>query len=305
MIIDVHCHLGDILRPGGGRLIWKTGIRQGRGLNLVRFSEGLLYRDPGGIGRLLDRLFADHVTRVEQARNAAATLENLRSAMNTFGVVRAACMPIPPHVTFDDLACAAAVEPAILPFTGADFGRSGDLPARLADHVARGARGLKLHPIIQRRPLDGPDMMAAVEAFAPSGRPVLFHCGISSYYLGKEKTRRQNSGLGHIEGARRLAAAFPGVDFIAGHAGLLEVGQVMDRLGPLANVSVDVSFQPPETIRRLIRVFGPERVLFASDWPYGRHRPALGAVAAACRGDRRLERRILFENAAERLGIAS
>ena len=304
MIIDVHCHLGDILHPGGGRIIWKKGLRSRPGPSLNGLSERLLHRDLGGLLSLMDRGFADHVTRVEQARNAAATLENLRAAMAAFGVVRAVCMPIPPHVTFDDLARVAAADSTIVPFTGVDFSYGKDPTESLAAHVARGARGLKLHPIIQQRPLDGREMMAAVEAFAPHGLPVLFHCGFSSYYLGRDKTRCQNPGLGRIEDARRLAAAFPGVDFIAGHAGLLEAEQAMDRLGPLVNVSVDISFQPPAMIRRLVRVFGPERVFFASDWPYGRHRPALRAVAAACRGDRRVERMILYENAARLLGIA-
>ncbi|MBI9083270.1 MAG: amidohydrolase [Desulfobacterales bacterium] len=303
MIIDIHCHLGDILYPGGGRLIWEKGVRKPRGMDLIGVSERSLHSNMGGLAPLLDRLFMDRVTRAERARNATATLENLRAAMAAAGVTRAVAMPIPPHVTFDDLARAADIDEAILPFTGVDFTRPRDLTAELEDHVARGARGLKLHPIIQQRPLDGPDMMAAVETFAPHGLPVLFHCGVSSYYLGEEKTSRQDPDLGQIEGAVCLASAFPGVSFIAGHAGLFEVNRVMDTLGPLANMSVDISFQSPTTIRKLIRVFGPERVLFASDWPYGNHLPAVRAVQKACGGDRGLERMIFCENAARLLKL--
>ena len=303
MIIDIHCHLGDILYPGGGRLIWDTGVRKQRGPDLISFSERLLHRSMGGLDRVMDRLFMDLVTRAEQARNATATLENLRAAMAAAGITHSVCMPIPPHVTFDDLARAADADKAILPFTGVDFNHSSNMAAELSAHVACGARGLKLHPIIQQRPLDGPETMAAVAAFAPHGLPVLFHCGVSSYYLGEEKVRRQNPGLGRIEDARRLVASFPGVAFIAGHAGLLDVSRVMDLLAPLKNVSVDISFQPPPTIRQLIRTFGPRRVLFASDWPYGNHLPAIRAVERACRGDRRLERMIFFENAARLLRL--
>jgi predicted TIM-barrel fold metal-dependent hydrolase len=56
-------------------------------------------------------------------------------------------------------------------------------------------------------------------------------------------------------------------------------------------------------VRQLIDAFGPERVLFASDWPYGNRAPALAIVREACRGDHALERRILFSNAAELLRI--
>ncbi len=77
----------------------------------------------------------------------------------------------------------------------------------------------------------------------------------------------------------------------------------MQLLAPLPNVFVDTSFQSPERVRQLVAAFGAERVLFASDWPFGNRPPALAIVRAACRGDRGLERRILFENAAELLGI--
>jgi predicted TIM-barrel fold metal-dependent hydrolase len=303
MIVDMHCHLGDILYPDGGRLIWQTGVRKEGGLDLISISEHSLHNSMGGTLALVDRYLSGLVTRAERKRNATATLENMRAAMAAAGVTYAACMPIPPHVTFDDLARAAEADPAILPFTGVDFTRQADLDAKLGDDVARGARGLKLHPIIQQRPLDGTEMMAAVEAFAPHGRPVLFHCGISSYYLGAEKTHRQNPELGRIEDARRLAKAFPGVTFIAGHAGLFKVKAVMDLLGPLDNVAVDISFQSPATIRDLLRVFGPERVLYASDWPYGNHLPAVRSVARACRGDNRLADMIYCENAARLLKL--
>jgi predicted TIM-barrel fold metal-dependent hydrolase len=53
----------------------------------------------------------------------------------------------------------------------------------------------------------------------------------------------------------------------------------------------------------LISTFGPDRVLFGSDWPFGNRPPAVEIVKRACRGDKGLERRIFFENAAELLGV--
>jgi uncharacterized protein len=305
MIIDIHCHLGDILYPDGGRLIWKKGVRKARGFDVISISEASLHNRMGGTIALVDKIMSGLVTRAERKRNANATLENMRTSMDSAGVNRAVCMPIPPYVTFDDLARVAEADESILPFTGVDFTGSNDVAGQLSADVARGARGLKLHPIIQQRPLNGPEMMVAVEVFAPHGLPVLFHCGISSYYLGVEKTRCQNPELGRIEDARCMASAFPGVAFIAGHAGLFKVKDVMNLLGPLSNVSVDISFQSPATIRQLLKVFGPERVLYASDWPYGNHLPPIKAVTKACRGDERLTRMILAENAARLLNLSA
>jgi predicted TIM-barrel fold metal-dependent hydrolase len=177
-----------------------------------------------------------------------------------------------------------------------------DPNAVLAADVAAGARGLKLHPIIQNRPLTSPQTLAFVEAFSPHGLPVLFHCGVSSYYLGKERAREQ-SRYGEIRYAAELVKAFPRVHFIAGHAGLFQVRDVIGMLGHYRNVWVETSFQSVRTVRELIATFGPERVVFGSDWPWGNRSPALAIAKRACRGDRGLERRVLFENAAELLHL--
>jgi predicted TIM-barrel fold metal-dependent hydrolase len=106
---------------------------------------------------------------------------------------------------------------------------------------------------------------------------------------------------GEIHYARDLVAAFPKVSFIAGHAGLFQVDDVMSMLGGFSNVYVDITFQSPATIRKLIQVFGPERVLYGSDWPWGNHLPAIKLVRNACKGDRGLEDLIFHENAARLL----
>ncbi len=141
-----------------------------------------------------------------------------------------------------------------------------------------------------------------MEAFAPYELPVLFHCGISSYYLRPERSK-QEPGYGAIEYSAALVQDFPQVRFIAGHAGLFDVGKVMTQLGRFANVWVDTSFQSVARVRELLEVFGPERVLFGSDWPFGNRRPALDIIRQACAADAGLERRILFENAAELMRI--
>jgi hypothetical protein len=302
-VIDVHAHLGDILEAGGGHLIDAVGVARERVFDPTARSEALLHRDPLRIGKLGYRLFAGAITRAERARNATATLENFRRSLDDSGVTRSVCLPVPPYVTFEDLRRAAEVEPRIIPFTGVDYSRAGKPDFDFADDVRRGARGLKLHPIIQKMSLTSPATRAVVESFAAHELPVLFHCGISSYYLGAERGR-QEPRYGAVHYAAELVRDFPAVRFIAGHAGIFEVSKVMALLGGLPNVWVDTSFQSVRRVRELIEVFGCERVLFASDWPYGNRPPALEIARRASAGDSGALRRILFENAAELLGLA-
>jgi predicted TIM-barrel fold metal-dependent hydrolase len=300
MIIDSHGHLGDILNPRGGELIFRKGVRKRPVLDLTTFSEWRMHaRMPG----VLLRLLMDQITRGQIARNETATLENMRKSLDRAGVDKMVCLPVPPYVTFADLKRAAQADPGVIPFTGVDFTRDYDLQAALDADVAAGARGLKLHPIIQKEPLNGKRTFEAVEAFAVHALPVLFHAGAFSYYLGADKARNQDPSYGEIHYARDLVAAFPKVNFVAGHAGLFQVEDAITMLGRYSNVYVDITIQSPANIRRLINVFGPERVLYGSDWPWGNHIPAIKTVCKACKGDKALEGLIFHENAARLLDL--
>jgi hypothetical protein len=304
LIIDAHSHLGDILYPGGGQLIGKRGVTKEPVLDPATFGERNLHRDPLGLlGWVVSRLLGRWVTRANRARNFTATLENFKQSIEETGITYSVCLPIPPHVTFADLKPVAEKDPSVIPFTGVDYTKDDDPGPKLAADVRAGARGLKLHPIIQNVPLTSARTRAAVAAFSAHSLPVLFHCGISSYYLGKEKNKEQPR-YGEVRYAAELVKEFPEVRFIAGHAGLLQARQVIRMLGDFRNVWVDTSFQSAALVRELIATFGPERVLFGSDWPYGNRPPALEIVKVACRGDRGLERRIFFENAAELLAMS-
>jgi uncharacterized protein len=304
MIIDIHTHLGDILNPGGGNLIDQKGVQKKRIYDVVTQSELLCHRSISDSfdDWLYDKLYA-RITKASRARNATATLENMRLSMNAAGVVKSACMPIPPYLTFEDLHRAQQKDSGVIPFTGVDYTREYDLDAAFRKDVARGARGLKLHPIIQRVALNSPETMQAVETFSVHRLPVLFHCGVSSYYLEPERLLKEDASLGQIAVARDLVATFPDVTFIAGHAGLFQYRDVMALLSGFRNVMVDTSFQSPDHVRKLLSVFGPERVMYASDWPYGNRIPAVNIIKKACKGDKGLENRIFYENAASLLAM--
>jgi len=66
---------------------------------------------------------------------------------------------------------------------------------------------------------------------------------------------------------------------------------------------MDISFQSPAIVRKLVSVFGSERVLFASDWPFGNPGPMIRVVKSACRNDHKLERLIFYDNVARLLGL--
>lgn len=300
-IIDVHCHLGDILFRGGGTLIQLKGVRKRPIFDPLAVSEIFSHRWSFP-DRFFSRLFPSLVIQAQCARNATGTHENIRRSMDDAGIALSVCMPVPPHVACEDILNVHEKDPAVVPFTGADFTKKYDMAASFARDVGRGARGLKLHPILQGVSLDSVRAFEAVNAFASHGLPVLFHCGMSTYYHRADR-EREVSRYGKICHAARLVREFPNVNFIAGHAGLDDVHDVIDQLAMYPNVWVDTSFQSPRIIRELVDVFGPGKVLFASDWPWGSRPAAIRAVKIACRGDKGLEQRIFCINAASLMSI--
>jgi predicted TIM-barrel fold metal-dependent hydrolase len=308
MIIDFHGHLGDILSPNGGELIFQTGIEP-VSEDLISNAEQNLYRMPQDRQATTDAATAstmmDLVTEAARARNFTATLENWQRSMDDADIQMAVCLPIPPYLTFEDLKRARELDERIIPFSGVDFTRQYNIESSLRQDVTQGAKGIKLHPIIQNLPLDDIRIHEAIEAFAPHDLPILLHCGTMSYYLGEEKVSRQTPAYGEVRYTQKLVSDFPTVSFVVGHAGLIEVQEVMERLGEYENVWVDISFQSPENVIELISVFGPERVLFGSDWPFGNRPPVKTIVQEVCRGDRSLENLIFRENAVRLLRIQS
>jgi predicted TIM-barrel fold metal-dependent hydrolase len=75
------------------------------------------------------------------------------------------------------------------------------------------------------------------------------------------------------------------------------------RLKGLSNVWVDTSFQSPEAIVKLIKVFGEDKVMYASDWPFGYRPPHIKTVKVACKGSRELEDLLFFKNAQRFLNL--
>ena len=303
MIIDIHAHLGDILFPEGGRLIEKKGVRQKGVLDVNTLPEILLFRGMENSNINLDGWFYKRSMKDMMSRNFAGTRENFRKSMDEAGISHSVSLPVPPYVNFSDLKPAAEKDPAIIPFTGIDFTKEYDFEAELSSDVDAGAKGIKLHPILQGEKLTSKRTFQAVEAFAPHGLPILMHTGVCTYYYDQRYTLREQPSYGELRYVNDLVRAFPNVHFILGHGVLFQNREAMEMLGGLKNVWVDTTFRSPKGIKEYIEAYGAERVLFGSDWPWGIRRPAVKCVRKSCRGDKALEKRIFFENAAELMNL--
>ncbi|HEY2216319.1 MAG TPA: amidohydrolase family protein [Solirubrobacteraceae bacterium] len=129
-------------------------------------------------------------------------------------------------------------------------------PGAEADRcLAAGARGIKLHPRAQAFQFDGEEMDAVFAIAEAAAVPILIHAG---------------RGLPPLaDGLADLALRHPGATLILAHGAICDQGILTTRLAEHPAVLYDIScFFPLDVIELYARV-PAERIVFASDPPYG------------------------------------
>jgi predicted TIM-barrel fold metal-dependent hydrolase len=189
------------------------------------------------------------------------TLEQLLSQLDRAGARRACVFPLhdperrPSYSVPNDrvLAWAAQSEGRLTPFCRLDP-TEGPL-AEAERCLAAGARGIKLHPRAQDFVFDGGDMDDVFKLAEAAQVPILIHAG---------------RGLPPLaDGLVDLALRHPGAVLILAHGAICDQGILTTRLADHPGVLYDMScFFPLDVIELFARV-PAERVVFASDPPYG------------------------------------
>jgi len=189
------------------------------------------------------------------------TLEQLLAQLDLAGARRACVFPLhdperhPAYRVPNDrvLAWAGESDGRLLPFCRLD--PAEDPLAESERCLAAGARGIKLHPRAQDFVFDGGAMDGVFRLAEAAGVPILIHAG---------------RGLPPLaEGLVELALRHPGAVLILAHGAICDQGILTSRLADHPGVLYDMScFFPLDTIELFARA-PAERIVFASDPPYG------------------------------------
>jgi predicted TIM-barrel fold metal-dependent hydrolase len=189
------------------------------------------------------------------------SLPQLLSQLDDAGARRACVFPLhdpertPAYRVPNDrvLAWAQESEGRLLPFCRLD--PAEDPLAEGERCLAAGARGIKLHPRAQVFGFASPEM-DGIFALAESARvPILIHAGRGLPPLGDELVD--------------LTLRHPDVVLILAHGAICDQGIITSRLADHPGVLYDIScFFPLDVIELLARA-PIERIVFASDPPYG------------------------------------
>jgi predicted TIM-barrel fold metal-dependent hydrolase len=129
--------------------------------------------------------------------------------------------------------------------------------------LARGARGIKLHPRAQAFGFGNQAAESIWKVAAEANVPILIHAG---------------RGMPRMDPLADLALRYPDVVLVLAHAAIADQGMFATKLAEHPNVVYDTStFSVFDLIELFARV-PAERIVFASDVPYGRPLGALHTV---------------------------
>lgn len=195
------------------------------------------------------------------------SLEQLLAALDAADARRACVFPLhdperrPAYRLPNDRVIAWAAESGgrLIPFCRLD--PAEDPLAESERCLAAGARGIKLHPRAQDFVFDSGEMDGVFALAEREGVPILIHAG---------------RGLPPLaDGLIALADRHPGAVLILAHGAICDQGTLTAGLADHPGVLYDTScFFPLDVIELLARA-PVERIVFASDPPYGRPASAL------------------------------
>jgi uncharacterized protein len=230
---------------------------------------------------------------------ATHTVPNLEREMDEIGIVAAVLLPIDfPFLSQNaDVALGAAKRSTKLLSAGSVHPYAPNAERRLDVQLARGARGVKVHPSVQ---LVRPDARRAKALYRMCGEREMFvfwHCGPAGI---EPKLGQYLSQVKFYEAPIREN---PKTTFLLGHSGALQFDEALALQKAYPNVWLETSSQSLSNVRRIVKEADPNRVVHGSDWPFYHPAISVAKVLLATTDDEETRHKILWKNAARLLDL--
>jgi uncharacterized protein len=151
----------------------------------------------------------------------------------------------------------------LVPFCRVDPNTDGCAEAERC--LARGARGIKLHPRAERFTLDHPEVDRLCALANERRLPIVVHAGRGIPALGRH--------------AYELTGRYPNLRLILAHAGVSDLAWLWRHADERPNLLYDTAWWTVADFFALFSLVPPGRILMASDAPYGT--PVTGLLYAS------------------------
>lgn len=302
-IIDAHAHLGDIFMDMRN-VIFKKGLR------VPNIPDAFKDREDRGFTGPFLRDETEEAVRelidISLEKSHVNTLENYQATIEENGVDYVCTLPILPSVSFEDLKVVESIDKRFLACTCIDFNLGMDAGTKLLEDSNNGAYMLKLHPVMNNVACTDPLVYEAVSAWEQTGKPVAVHCGTNQYYYTEVNDELTTREFGEPHYVVELAKNFPGVNIVAAHGGGMRAGNLQwlgEQAKDLPNLYTDTTFRAASDIKIAIELFGKDRVMFGTDYPFGSYGAQIEQVMIATEGDQEVRDAVFWQNIMRLLNV--
>ncbi len=231
---------------------------------------------------------------------ATHTIPNLTREMDETGIRASVLLPIDfPILSHNaDVALAAAAATTNKLFSlGSVHPHASNPESRLDAQLAKGARGIKMHPSVQMVRADNRRARALYEMCGHRDMIVFWHCGPA----GIEPKLGQY--LNQVKFYEQPIRENPKTTFVLGHAGALQFDEALDLHLRYPNVWLETSSQSLRHVTRMVNEADTRRVVHGSDWPFYHPAISVAKVLIATEGKPEIRHQVLWANAARLLKI--
>lgn len=304
LILDFHTHLGDIFpKYRGVQLQHSAPLPHYLMISSPEIvdAERVFYRNRPKWWTLS---FLKHVwitLRQRRRTQQGMVIPNLLADMHQHHIQKSVVLPIE---YLDGIARSADVItackqiPSLIPFCSV-HPRDPHSREKLRRYMRMGARGLKLHPVMQGIAADDPQVFRLCEEYASYRLPLILHSGLT----GREKRWQKQRRFASLEFFQPLAEYYSQFPLILAHAGISQFHLALTLAKRYEHIYLELSGQPAQHIQQALASLGSERLLFGSDWPFWSQTLPLQAVRQAVKSNSAAEERIFGGNARRLLGM--
>lgn len=213
-------------------------------------------------------------------------MEKLDDAGHTGAVVMTSMVPDGyPSANDRILKEAAGSNRRLIPFLRVNPNLGADAVAEAERCLSLGARGIKVHPRSEKFAVSHPTVRELGRVAAAHGVPMLFHAGRGIPTLGDD--------------VLRLVESVEGLNVILGHAGISDLSWIGPEAVNHPGLFFDTAWWGTPSMLLLFSTVPPDRILYASDTPYGAPKTistVVMRVAAAARHSETAMRAIFGDN---------
>lgn len=291
-IIDFQTHLGDIFSEARFVTFKKPGDMGAYPDPLADFAKDSFSNPPKADAALVTAM-QNRMWEKGNIFSAAKSMDD--NAVNYFFL-----LPVYPNTSFDEMRGASKLDERFVPFTSPDFGLyTAQMITTLNRDLDNGAKGMYIHAALQNADLDSDATAAGVTLVGNKGLPIVIYYGGPLAYpespLFPIGSKPENTALIKVI---QLVKKFPNFKFVlAGGPADSQDILTLANADEYPNLYVTTAYHNAAGMQKLAQMFGVDKVLFGSAYPFACPAASLAECKKAFSGSDL--NKVLYKNAVD------